>query len=107
MKQIYAALLFGLLLICQPVFALDLGEAKSRGLIGETAMGYLAPVNTSDPAVQNLVNSINSQRKQYYRNIAQKNNTPLQAVEQLAGKKAIEKTPPGQFVNHGRGWVKK
>lgn len=107
MKIVLTALLFGLMLICQPVYGLELGDAKSQGLVGETATGYLAPVNTDDQMVKNLVNSINSQRKQYYQNIARKNKTPLQTVEQLAGKKAIEKTPAGQFVDNGTGWHKK
>ena len=108
MKKTFTAVLFSLMLIiCQPVCALELGNAKSQGLVGETATGYLAPVNTDDQVVKNLVNSINSQRKQYYQDIAHKNKTPLQTVEQLAGKKAIEKTPAGQFVNNGTGWHKK
>lgn len=107
MKKVFTALLFCLMLICQPVYALELGDAKSQGLVGETATGYLAPVNTDDQVVKNLVTAINSQRKQYYQNIAKKNKTPLQTVEQLAGKKAIEKTPAGQFVDNGTGWHKK
>ncbi|MBU0961074.1 MAG: YdbL family protein [Proteobacteria bacterium] len=107
MKKTLAALFVGLFLICQPVYGLELGDAKAQGLVGETAMGYLAPVNTADQVVKNLVNSINAQRKQYYQDIAKKNNTPLPAVEQLAGKKAIEKTPAGQFVDNGTGWRKK
>lgn len=107
MKRLFTLLFFGLILICHPVYGLELSGAKAQGLVGETATGYLAPVNTADQAVKNLVNSINAQRKQSYQEIAKKNNTPLQAVEQLAGKKAIEKTPAGQFVNSGTGWQKK
>ncbi|MBU0943308.1 MAG: YdbL family protein [Proteobacteria bacterium] len=107
MKNIVPILLFSLILICQPVYGLELGDAKAQGLVGETNMGYLAPVNTADQVVKNLVNSINSQRKQYYQEIAQKNKTPLQTVERLAGEKAIAKTPTGQFVDNGTGWHKK
>ena len=42
-----------------------------------------------------------------YEKIAKKNGTTLHAVEVLAGKKAIAKTPPGQFINLGKGWQKK
>ena len=107
MKKLLAALLFSLVLICQPVYGLELRDAKSQGLVGETTTGYLAAVNSTDQAVKNLVSSINSQRKQHYQGIAKKNNTPLQTVEQLAGKKAIAKTPAGQYVNDGKGWRKK
>jgi uncharacterized protein YdbL (DUF1318 family) len=106
MKKIAALLLFGLLLICQPAMALDLHTAKAQGLVGETATGYLAAVKAS-PEVQQLVNTINAKRRQHYQQIAKRNNTPLSAVEQLAGKKAIDKTPPGQFIRINGSWRKK
>ena len=106
MKKTDTLILFGLLLICQPAMALDLHTAKAQGLVGETATGYLAPVKAT-PEVQKLVNNINAKRIQSYQQIAQRNKTPLNAVEQLAGKKAIEKTPPGQFVNINGSWQKK
>jgi len=106
MKKIAALLLFGLLLICQPAMALDLHTAKAQGLVGETATGYLAAVKAS-PEVQQLVKTINAKRRQHYQQIAKRNNTPLSAVEQLAGKKAIDKTPPGQFIRINGSWRKK
>lgn len=107
MKNIFVLLLLSFVFICQPAYALELHDAKSQGLVGETTTGYLAAVNSDNEAVQNLVSSINSKRKEYYLGIAKKNNTPLQTVEQLAGKKAIEKTPAGQFVHDGSAWKKK
>ncbi len=99
-------MVFALLLICQPAFALNLQEAKVSGLVGETATGYLAPVKAS-PEVQELVDTINAKRKAHYQKISSRNKTSLNAVEQLAGKKAIEKTPTGQFINVDGNWVKK
>ena len=93
-------------LMSAPVFALSLAEAKAKGLVGEMANGYLGVVKGGSD-VQALVKSINDQRRQRYKQIAQKNNTSLQNVEALAGKKAIKKTPAGQFVNVGSGWRKK
>lgn len=107
MKSLFSCLIFTLILLCGTVHALDLRSAKQQGLVGETTSGYLAPVNTSDKAVLKLVDTINSKRKEHYKGIAQKNKTPLKTVEQLAGKKAIAKTPAGQFVNTGSGWQKK
>ena len=89
-----------------PAFALDLGEAKSGGLVGETSSGYLAAVKSSGD-VDALVASINSKRKAQYQKIAQKNGISVQAVEVRAGQKAIGKTPAGQYVNTGGGWQKK
>ena len=96
-----------LLCCCQIAFALDLQTAKGQGLVGETPTGYLAPVQSGNTEAAQLVQSINAQRKQEYEKIAQRNNTPLQAVEQLAGKQALEKTPAGQFILVGGGWKKK
>lgn len=106
MKKSILLLITALFLFCQTGFALDLGTAKAQGLVGETVTGYLAPVKAS-PEVQKLVNSINTKRKSMYAKIAQRNGTSLQAVELLAGKKAIAKTPHGQFINLGKGWQKK
>jgi uncharacterized protein YdbL (DUF1318 family) len=89
-----------------PAVALDLDEAKSAGLVGETNMGYIAAVKPSAD-VDELVGSINSQRKVYYQEIADKNGISLQAVEARAGLKAIEKTPPGGYINTGDGWLQK
>lgn len=88
--------------------AIDLDEAKQKGLVGETGAGYIAPVAPVNGEVQGLVKSINSQRKDRYQDIAKKNGTPVAAVEGLAGKKAIQMTPPGQFIQHpSGGWIKK
>jgi uncharacterized protein YdbL (DUF1318 family) len=106
MKQIVTLLVFGMLLMAGPAMALDLQGAKGQGLVGETATGYLAAVQAS-PEVQQLIGTINGKRKAYYQQISKRNNTSLAAVEQLAGKKAIEKTPAGQFVLLGGKWQKK
>ena len=94
------------LLLITPAFALDLGEAKSKGLVGETSKGYIAAVKPSGE-VNALVKDINSQRKAHYQKIAQKNKISLEAVEVRAGQKAISKTPSGQLVNSGGGWQTK
>ena len=39
--------------------------------------------------------------------IAKKNGTSLSAVEALAGKKAMAKTPTGQYIKVGKKWKKK
>jgi uncharacterized protein YdbL (DUF1318 family) len=94
------------MLMAIPVFALDLGAAKSGGLVGETSTGYIAAVKPS-AEVDSLVTSINSQRKGQYQKIAAKNGISLEAVEARAGLKAMEKTPAGEFIDVGTGWQKK
>ncbi len=105
-RKMFAPLLIAALLGAPSVLALDLDEAKSRGLVGETSGGYLAPV-VSSAEVEALVESINSQRKAQYEKIAKKNGISLSAVEALAGKKAVEKTPAGEYISTGTGWEKK
>ena len=94
------------LLIASPALALNLDEAKSQGLVGEMANGYIGAVKSSGE-VNTLVKSINAQRKTHYQEISRKNGTPLSTVEKLAGEKLINRAPRGQFVNRGSGWVKK
>jgi uncharacterized protein YdbL (DUF1318 family) len=86
-----------------------LEQAKSQGLVGEQPNGYLGVVvANASGEVQSLVADINKKRKVEYQGIARRNNTSVEAVEALAGKKAIERTPPGQFVRLPSGqWVKK
>ena len=88
--------------------ALELDAAKAQGLVGETPLGYLAPVKAPSPEVEALVNKVNSERKAIYLSIAEKNKTPVASVESLAGKKAMDMTAPGQYVQVADGkWVKK
>ena len=94
------------LLMAAPVFALELGDAKSRGLVGERTNGYVAVVEGSADA-EALVADINKQRKARYQQIADKNGISLTAVQARAGQKAIGRTPAGQFVDTGSGWQRK
>ena len=102
---------FSLLILCMLLplacFALSLNEAKSKGILGEQPNGYLGVVVSSSEANQ-LAQDINAQRRDLYKSIAEKNGTALTDVEALAGKKAIDNTPPGGYVKAANGgWVKK
>ncbi|HEY8384834.1 MAG TPA: YdbL family protein [Porticoccaceae bacterium] len=101
------AVAFALLVTSSALWALDLHQAKSQGLVGETATGYIAPVGTATAEVTSLVNDINRQRKAEYERIAAKNNISVKDVEALAAQKAIEKTPAGQYVRTNGQWVRK
>ena len=96
-----------LLLITQPAYAVDLQTAKSQGLVGETPAGYLSAVTSPSAETKALIESVNLKRKQKYQEIAASNKTSLQTVEQLAGKKAIEKSRPGSYIKQGGSWQKK
>ncbi len=92
-----------------PTWAISLQDAKAQGLVGEQANGYLGVVKSGVSAeVKALVNDINAKRKNEYKDIARRNKTDLNVVEALAGKKAIDMTPPGQYVKPPSGqWIKK
>ena len=96
-------------LACSTAWALSLGDAKSRGLVGEQPNGYLGAVSgNASSDVQSLIASVNQQRKQRYQQIANRNKTNLKAVEMLAGKTAMKKTKPGHYIQLPPGqWTKK
>ena len=100
-----------LLLLLTPFlsFGVTLDEAKQQGWLGERPDGYLGPVKPSPtPETVQLMKDINRKRREVYQDIAAKNGTALSAVEALAGKKAIEKTPSGQFIMQPNGnWIPK
>jgi hypothetical protein len=96
-----------MLIMIQPAYAIDLQTAKSQGLVGETPGGYLSAVTSPSAETKALIESVNLKRKQKYQEIAASNKTSLQAVEQLAGKKAIEKSSPGSYIKQGDSWQKK
>lgn len=102
-----AVLLGFMLLAVVPAWAIDLEQAKDQGLVGETESGYLEPVVAATPEIRDLVDTINQKRRAEYRRIASSNDIDLATVEALAGKKAIEKTPSGQYVKVRGAWRKK
>ena len=89
--------------------ALSLDQAKSQGLVGEKLDGYLGAVmQPASAEVKNLISDINEKRKEKYSSIAKQSSTDLATVELLAGKKAIENTEPGKYIELTVGkWVKK
>lgn len=93
--------------VASSAFALSLDEAKANGLVGERTNGYLGTVNPSNTDAKALTDEVNQKRRQAYEDIARRNGTNLQAVERLAGEKAIQNTKPGNFVEGPGGWIKK
>ncbi len=95
------------LLVAVTAFAADVDSAKSQGLIGERADGYLGVVDQSAASdVKALVRDINAKRQTEYERIASKNSISRQEVEVLAGKKTLDKTPSGGWIFRSR-WMQK
>ncbi|WP_298447902.1 YdbL family protein [uncultured Marinobacter sp.] len=96
-----------------PAMAMSLDEAKnalesakSQGLVGETPAGYLAAVSSNQKA-RDIVSAINDARREAYKEIAEKHGIAVTKVETVAGQKAVEKTPVGQYILVGERWLKK
>jgi hypothetical protein len=91
-----------------PASALSLEEARSSGLVGETARGYIAPVQAPTPEVTQLVNQINAGRRTEYDRIARSTGTPIEQVEQRAAQKIYDQLPRGTYVQAAGGrWTRK
>ena len=100
-------------LIVTPAWALDLNgamnslpQAKSAGLLGEQPNGYLGVVSGQGNAAE-IANLINAARKAEYQRLSRDNSLQLSDVETMAGKKAIEKTPSGHYIQVNGRWMKK
>jgi len=103
-----ALFLFAVAFAAKPAQALDLDQARAAGLVGETARGYIAAVETPTPEVTALVNQVNAARRQAYQRIASQTGAALEQVEVLTAQRIYEKVPPGTFVQSTGGqWTQK
>ncbi len=93
--------------LAAPALALDLDQARSQGLVGEQADGYLGIVQDT-PDARALVARINAERASAYADIARKNGTSPDAVAELTAQRVIARLPKGSWVKDSTGtWVRK
>lgn len=87
----------------------SLVNAKAEGLVGERPDGLVAIVTDSPPpALRELVDEVNGQRMNEYRQIANDTDAPLEAVQARAGRQIIERLPAGQYFMDAAGrWRQK
>jgi uncharacterized protein YdbL (DUF1318 family) len=82
--------------------------AKAAGIVGERPDGTLGVVSGASADVAAMVERVNAERLQRYRDVARTNGVAVDQVQALAGKRLIENAPAGQYVQApGRGWVRK
>lgn len=112
-RKLLMPLLLASSLFSSTVFAMDLndamsnlGPAKSAGLLGEQPNGYLGVVKAQGNAAE-IARLINDARRAEYQRLAKNNNIQLADVETMAGKKALEKTPVGQYIQLNGKWLTK
>lgn len=99
--------------ISLPALAMSLNEAmsslsgaKDSGLVGEQPNGYLGVIQPGVRA-QEIADLINQARRAEYQKVAQQNGIGLGDVEAIAGQKALERTPGGQYIQVNGKWVRK
>lgn len=83
-----------------------LPAAKEAGQLGEQPNGYLGVVKAGGSAAE-VAQQINAARKEEYQRVAKSNGIALKDVETIAGQKAIERTPAGQYIQVSGNWVRK
>lgn len=97
-RKLFTALSLVALLMAMPVAALTLEEAKTSGAVGEQTDGYLGVVKDAAD-VRALVEDVNAKRRAEYQRIAGENGVSVTDIEQIAGKKAVERAAAaGQWV---------
>ncbi|GAB3463299.1 YdbL family probable chaperone protein [Azotobacter salinestris] len=96
-----------------PALAMNLNEAmgalsgaKARGQLGEMPNGYIGVVGAGDHA-EEIARLINQARRAEYQRLARENGIKLGDVEAIAGQKALEKTPRGQYIQLNGKWIRK
>lgn len=93
-----------------PAYADALDDARAAGQVGERPDGYVALVDANAPAsVKSLVDSINRQRRDAYKQIADQKGVPIEQIGALTAEKIIrEKLSPGMFyMDAGGAWKQK
>ncbi|VXC75602.1 conserved exported hypothetical protein [Pseudomonas sp. 8Z] len=109
----YLSTLLLALTLSLPAYALNLNQAmsalsdaKASGQLGEQPNGYLGVVKPGGQA-EEIARLINQARRGEYQKVAKDNGIALGDVEAIAGKKALERTPKGQFIQLNGQWVQK
>lgn len=101
-KRFFTPILAAAMLFAAPAFALDLQQARSQGLVGETLTGYVAAVK-SGGEVDALVADVNAQRRAEYNRIATQNGQTADVVGKLASEQIINGLPSGAYYKGADG----
>ncbi len=81
-------------------------QAKTNGLIGETAGGYLAVITTAPRDVVNAMNEINIRRKSLYTKLAREQNVQIDVVAAVTAEKVRAKAKSGEkYLDKDGNWV--
>ncbi|SDU31108.1 YdbL family protein [Halopseudomonas salegens] len=102
-----------IILFSLPALAMNLNQAmtalpaaKEAGHLGEQPDGYLGVVKPVGEADE-IASLINAARRAEYQRLADEHNVDLSDIQARAGKKAIERTPAGQYIQLNGVWMTK
>ena len=101
--------LLTLLITTQMAWAIDIGSAKSQGLVGEANSGFLAALKPSPSAeVRSLIDDVNRRRKAEFEATAKKTGATYDQVRARFYQLAVERTASGHYYQDPSGrWQKK
>jgi hypothetical protein len=88
-------------------FALDLETARAKGLIGEVDDGYIAIPPGKGAEAQQLVETVNQERRAVYIDIAKKNGISVEVTGQRTFEKRYPAFPAGTWVKIKGTWSQK
>ncbi len=100
LRKLLTALCF--FAIATSAYALDLGEARELGYVGEKQSGY-TEVLQAKPGVEALSADINSKRRAEYHRISGENGQPVDVVAKIAAQQIITKLPAGAYYQADDG----
>ena len=87
-----------------------ISAAKRKGVIGETAAGYLAETGSGSvsAAERAAMNEVNIGRKSVYTRLARDQNVQIEVVAAITGEKQLAKAQAGEKVMDASGtWTTK
>ena len=107
MRKIILA--FGLLLLLQNAWAIDIRDAKAQGLVGEANTGFIVALQSPASAeVRALVADVNAKRKARFAGTAKKTGATTAQVAYRFYELAVQRTAPGHYYQTADGkWRKK
>ena len=97
-----------LTLAAPPAGAQEVGleRARTAGWVGELPNGYLG-VRQERAGVADLVDRVNAQRRQRYRELALTHGVPVAAIERQAGTQLIGRLAAGEYYLEDDRWVRR
>ena len=84
----------------------NLERARAAGWVGELPNGYLG-IRQARPGVSELVDRVNAQRRQRYRELALTHGVPVAAIERQAGTQLIDRLSAGEYYLEDDEWIRR